>query len=224
MKVSKQTMGILRNFSMIEDSINFNEAGWIKTINKAHSMIGLAKISEQFPNIGIYDLKRFIGVLSLLDGDELEFDFIGEDQIKITQSQPHMSINYRLADADRLLESCKPSEKYFADQEFACKFDLTAQQLMNLCKAGRVMGLKIVNFNVKDGVGTGKLFDEDNPLCDTFHLHLEGEGNCTNASIWLEDFEFLPGNYTVQYHADKKYFKFTNNDIPVTYICSAKRS
>ena len=75
MKISNQTIEILKNFSSINESLLFNQGDVIKTVAKNNVIFAKAKVEESFPQeFGIYDLNQFLSVLSLYDDPALTFD------------------------------------------------------------------------------------------------------------------------------------------------------
>src|SRR5690242_9079579 len=74
MKLEQKTIQILKNFATINQSIWINEGNELSTISLAKTLYAKAQVKETFPrSFGIYDLSRFLGVLSLFNEPNLEF-------------------------------------------------------------------------------------------------------------------------------------------------------
>lgn len=76
MKISNNTLEILKNFKSINPGILFKEGDIISTKSPQDNILAVAKVEEQFPiEFAIYDLNNFLKTISLFkDGFELNFD------------------------------------------------------------------------------------------------------------------------------------------------------
>lgn len=74
MKLSETTVKILENFSKISNTIYFFPGNKQKVMTPAKSIFAEVHFEENFPiEFGIYDLTKFLSVLSLFDNPELDF-------------------------------------------------------------------------------------------------------------------------------------------------------
>ena len=65
-RLSKQTIGFLKNFSQINKSIFIERGGFIDTISVNKNIIAYTDIKEFIPvDMAIYDLPLFLGAISL---------------------------------------------------------------------------------------------------------------------------------------------------------------
>ena len=76
MKLSNETLAILKNFSTINPSISFKKGNKLATVSSLHNIVAYADIEETIPvDFCIYDLNKFLSLISMLKGSsELEFD------------------------------------------------------------------------------------------------------------------------------------------------------
>ena len=75
MKLSEQTVNILKNFSTINQNILVKEGTQLRTMSTMKNILAEANVTEMFPrDFGIYDLNEFLGVLTLVKDAELKFD------------------------------------------------------------------------------------------------------------------------------------------------------
>ena len=73
MELSENTLNILRNFSGINQNMLIKQGSAIKTISEARNVVAKADVAEEFSkDFGIYDLNEFIGVMSLVDNQNLK--------------------------------------------------------------------------------------------------------------------------------------------------------
>lgn len=76
MKLSKQTLEVLSNFSNIDQTLKIDkDSNVISTINqKDTAFIGKAMVEETFPEeVRIYELQRFLPTISIFDDPDFEF-------------------------------------------------------------------------------------------------------------------------------------------------------
>jgi hypothetical protein len=74
MKLSDNTLTILKNFAGINNSILVKQGTKLRTISVAKNILAEADIIEEFPrNFAIYDLNQFLNGLGLHQDPELDF-------------------------------------------------------------------------------------------------------------------------------------------------------
>ena len=76
MKLSNDTLNVLKNFASINQSIMFKKGKTIKTVSGGKNVLAEATITEEIPaDFGVYNLNEFLSVLSLHKEDAtLDFD------------------------------------------------------------------------------------------------------------------------------------------------------
>ena len=74
MKLSKETVAVLKNFSAINTNLLLMAGNKLSTISTEETVVAYAEIPEEIPeNFGIYDLSEFLGALSLFDDPDINF-------------------------------------------------------------------------------------------------------------------------------------------------------
>jgi hypothetical protein len=74
MKFSERTLTILKSFASINKSILMKEGNVLKTVTPEKTLIAIAEIPDQIPSQAcIYDLSRFLSILSLYKDADVEF-------------------------------------------------------------------------------------------------------------------------------------------------------
>jgi hypothetical protein len=75
MNLSEQTVGILKNFSHINNGLYFQQGKSIKTVAPSKAILASANITEEIPtDFGIYDLSKFLGAISLFSKPLIGFE------------------------------------------------------------------------------------------------------------------------------------------------------
>jgi hypothetical protein len=93
MKISANTITVLKNFSDINPSIVIKEGNILETISSSKTIKAKAKVDTEFPRrFAMYNLSKLISSLSLYDNPEVKFNdnyltvFEGEDESHLTYS------------------------------------------------------------------------------------------------------------------------------------------
>ena len=74
MKLSRETLSILKNFATINDNLTIKPGNKLVTISAGKNIVADISVTETFETeFGIYDLSEFLGVLSLFENPELVF-------------------------------------------------------------------------------------------------------------------------------------------------------
>lgn len=92
MNLSEQTISILKNFSHINNGIYFQQGKSLKTVAPSKAILASANITEEIPaDFGIYDLSRLLGVVSLFEKPEIEFE---QKNLKLIQDSRNCKYAY----------------------------------------------------------------------------------------------------------------------------------
>ena len=93
-------MGILQNFSKINQNIMIKQGKKLKTISIMKNILAEADITEDFDkDFGIYDLNEFLTVLSL--GNQADLDFSNDTHVTINGG--NSKIKYFFSDPNVLV-------------------------------------------------------------------------------------------------------------------------
>lgn len=191
MKISADTLSILKNFSVITEGLRFTKGNVLRTINNEGTIIAEAVVDEEFPkDFVIYNLNTFLGVHSLFTDAELD---IGDKSLKIKNE--NRTVNYIFAD-----DSTMPHIKKVKDIEFFTEFTLKDTELQQILKASDILGVDYILFASR-GNGSPvvvKVQDVKNPA-NTFELEIQGTSSDKTFSIVhsRDNFKILPGGYKI---------------------------
>lgn len=190
MKLESRTMQILKNFSTINPSLMFKPGSIINTMSPNKTVLAKASIKEQIPSsFAIYDLSKFLGVLSLFDQPELQVE---EKQMVIAGGQ--QKVRYTFASPDAIVI---PSDKEVNMPETEIQFMLTADDLNKVMKAMGVMQLPEIAINGDSSEMSIQAIDSKNPSADSYRVVL-GETQATFRMIFkAENIKIMQGDYDV---------------------------
>lgn len=142
MKLSETTVNILKNFSTINPSILFKPGNNISTVSPTKTMMATVSVDETFEvQAGIYELPKFIGVLSLFDEPDLSFS-----STKVYIKSGHRSLSYTCASPEMIIA---PSKDIVMPPS-AFEFTLPETELTKLNRASSVLQLPDIVIETDD--------------------------------------------------------------------------
>lgn len=205
MKLSEKTIAILKSFSTINKSIVLKPGNVIKTITPEKTLMAVAQIEDMIPSEAcIYDLSRFLSILSLHNDPDVEFHdkyfVISEGKKKTRYVFADLSMVH--APADR--EVNFPTPDIEVSVEWA--------DLQSVIKAAGVLQFSEIAFVGADGVCHLKAINSGSPTADTFGIELCPTKDTFTTIIKTENLKVLPRDYRV-YISAKGISKFETTDV-----------
>jgi len=198
MKLSNDTIKILRNFSDINNTIFIRKGNNIITVDPQKRIVADASIAESLPrDCALYDLNRFLGVTSLFDSPDLDFN-----SDKVVVKCNNRSIDFIYADPS-VVQDAAPTRKkipsVFDEKSIIQKFTLTEDDLKSLRQAASLLGLTHVTF-VSDASGIKVIAqDVSNESLGKVTLDVNGESlSETACNMLFENLKVLPDTYSVE--------------------------
>lgn len=190
--ISKNTLSILKNFSTINSNLLIKPGNKISTISPAKNLMAEAEVEETFEmEFGIWDLSRFLGVISLFENPTFDFT---EKYVSITGANGSVG-KYYYSDP-KLLTT--PTKTVRMPEELV-SFTLYQDQMSELMKASSVLQLPHLSFT-----GTGKditaiLQSMDDPTSNTYTVDIlnSDENEDFEASLDMEHLKMLNGDYSI---------------------------
>lgn len=145
MKLSENTISVLKNFATINPTLLVRPGNVISTIMpSSRSMFGKAIVEETFPKqFAIYELSKFLGVISLFKDPEIEF----EDNYLVLNSGRNKTI-YTYASPDAIIA---PPEKELVLPTNDIEFDITAEELQRIVRAAGILQVSNISVTSEDG-------------------------------------------------------------------------
>ena len=150
MKIDARTVEILKNFNSINPSIVIEEGNLVRTMAPSSTIFAQAKVPYEFPTkSAIYDLKTFLGLLSLNDEPEVDFS----DEKYITISGKGNEVRFGKAEP-RLISSAivaPPEGKTIKLKSKDVQFDLPHSIVEAVMKALAILQYEEIVFSGSDG-------------------------------------------------------------------------
>ena len=148
MKVSDRTINLLKNYANINQSIEFREGNVLKTVSPLNTILASVEIEEEFPRtFPIYELNRFLGILSSYDDPELEFS---DNSVKIIEKNDDEEYTeYRYCGSSSMFQT--PPEKEISFPTAEINFTLENDVFKKIMNRSNHLGLPEI---VVEGDGT----------------------------------------------------------------------
>ena len=192
MKLSENTINILKNYAVINPSLLVKPGNVLSTVSPVKSIFAKATVEENFPlQFAIYELSKFLGVVSLFNEPELDF---GEKQMTIISGS--QSLNYTYADPSMIVT---PPEKDINFPEPDIEFNITQEELQKVVRATGVLQLPDIAV-IGDG-STLKMSSTNskNPTTDVFNIKVGETAKTFNMIFKAENIiKLLSANYNVK--------------------------
>ena len=210
MKLSDNTLTLLKNFSNINQSILFKQGKSLRTISVMKNILAEATINEELPkDFGIYDLNQFLNGLSLHNNPDLDFENDNFVVIKEGRSRS----KYFFADPNVIV--CPPEKSIVLPTEDV-SFELKTEQLDKLLKAAGIYQLPDLSAIGENGVVKLVVRDKKNDTSNDYAVVVgENEGNFV-FNFKVENIKVIPGSYDVIV-SSKNLSKFTCREHDLTY-------
>lgn len=201
MKISQETLSLLKNYSTIENSIVIDQGNTLETISKEQNIIAQATISETFPRgFALYDLNLFLAAVNLFKDSEFEFE---DYSVKILSG--NNCIEYVYCE-EGMLEGLKPEIKKLLKEgmniEPTYSINLSNEELQSLLKAGSTLCLSDLKIECNGKKAKVVVLDTKNPSTNKFSIDLDVDkkyAKKTDCSFLFkfENIKIFPGNYKI---------------------------
>lgn len=224
MKLSENTLAVLKNFATINGNIVFRDGSkTIKTIAEAKNVMASATIEENLPagTFGIYDLAEFLSVMGMFESPEVSFS---EDLKYAVVKQGKQSVKYYFSDISILTSPTKDINFPTADVEI--KF--TESLLNSVRRASSTLGLNdlVVESKYAETGVTMKLTDLNDATSNTYEIDLEGvtaDADVEYSFIFnVSNLKLVQGDYDVKL-SSKLISEFKHATLPIQYYIAIEK-
>ena len=210
MKLSDNTLTILKNFAEINNSILVKQGNRLRTISVAKNILAEADINEEFPrDFAIYDLNQFFNGLSLHQDPDLDFNEKSFLSIKEGKRQ----VKYFFADPNVIVS---PPEKEIKLPSADICFQLDSPSLEKLIKAARVYQLPDLAAVGENGVIKLVVRDKKNDTSNEYAIVVGETDQEFVFNFKVENIKIIPGSYNVVV-SSKLLSQFTNTKYNLNY-------
>ena len=212
MKLSSNTISVLKNYASINQNLEIKEGKEITTMSAMKNIVARAEVEEEFTQeVAIYDLNEFLSCLSLFKNANLEFE---STFVTITEeNNPKTSLKYFYSDPSVVTTPSKmitmPSNEV--------TFTLESSTLSDITKAAAVISSADLVLENSSGTPSLTVKDKKNDTANSYSMGVEtkGEGNFS-FFFKVENLKLIDGKYNVEV-SSKNISHMKNQSTPIEY-------
>lgn len=214
MKISKETISILKTFSSINTNMVLRKGSTISTISTLNNVFATVNVPEEFPvDYAIYDLPEFLGVLSIFGDADVEFT----DRVAVIK-EGKSAIHYYAADISVLVVPDRPMT--FADP--LVEFILPAATLSMATKTAGALRSADISFE-----GDGEhiyivVADLKNKNANSFRVSVGDTTMTFKANLKVENLKMSAGEYQVS--LTKRKIRFESTAQKATFFVALEQT
>ena len=215
-KLSSNTLNVLKNFSTINSSILVREGNTLKTISVGENAVAEYECEEMFPQtFGIYDLPQFLMGLTLFDRPELNFG--NDSYVNILSTSGGRSARYYFSSPDITLKAAPEREVKFPGADI--QFKITQVEIESLLKAASIYSLPDLTFITKGDTGSVEVILSDKED-DTANVYTQPLKEDTTGEYELhmkvENIRLCSGEYNVRI-SKQLITEWVHTSLPLKY-------
>lgn len=211
MKLSDNTLSVLKNFASINSGIVLKPGRTQKTIDAEKSILVEAILEDDIPTeFGIYDLNQFLGIFTFLKSPEVTFG----DNLIVLEEGP-LSVTYRGCSTNLIIT---PPDKELVLKNITARFSLPNATSQKLIKVATMINLPNLSVIGKDGDLLLKIHEKAN---DTSNDGVQKVGDYAGpdftATFKTDNLKLMPDDYDVEIQAGA-FAKFVNVNNNLKYF------
>lgn len=215
MKISNETLTVLKNFSSINTGIAVKSGNRLRTISPQKNILAECSVPENFQaDFAIYDLNQFLGAVSLFD-ESASFDF---GDLNVVVGNGKSKIKYFYADESMVISPPDKDLPTDADVEF----ELSSTNLKEVLRGASVLGTPDIVIQ-SDGSNPTVITacDIKNDTSNTFDVSVEHQSEVPFKMVFkTENLKMLPGAYNVK--LTSRYGLFTSTKVDLRYFVAVE--
>ena len=192
MKISDNTIGILRNFSDINANILFKPGKTLSTMSTMKNIMAQADVEEEFESeFGVYDLPEFLRAIDSFQQPVLKFN--GTANLKIQDEKSTLSASYAFA----VKSTLRYPSKQISMPDKTVTFSLKNSDYESVKKLYTNLSLPDIAFKGEKGKIKLVALDKKNSNSNESSV-VVGETDLEfTAYIKAENMKIIPGDYVI---------------------------
>ena len=214
MKLSEQTIEILKNYATLNPALQYRKGSVLTTITPTKTVLAISRVVESFPfDFIIGDLNKFLSKLTLYKDAELEFE-TNRVIIKSPDGRRTDSINF----VSPKVVTLPPDKKLSITPEH--EFELSQEDLQWQRKSAGISGsvhMIIRGDGKKVYLQSTDMKDDSSDLSST---EIGTTADTFRYVIKLENWKILDGSYRIK--LSKGLSKFEHKDKSVEYYVAVE--
>jgi len=212
MKLSNETIGVLKNFGSINQNLVIKEGNTLIIMSAMKNIVAKADVVETFPKeVAIYDLNEFLSSLSLFTQPVLDF----QDQYMTMKDEgSKATLKYWYSDPSVVTSPSKmitmPSEDV--------KLTLSSEDIEKLKRAASVVQAPDMVLEKTDNGCALTVCDKKNNTANNYAIDVDCSSNAKSFKFFfkVENMKLLPGTYDITI-SSKNISNFKNSAKNIEY-------
>jgi hypothetical protein len=192
MKISENTLSVLKNFSAINSGLVLQKGNIQKTISPEKSILVEVELEDAIPSqFGIYDLNQFLGNVSTLGNPDLSFT-----ENSVMMNDGDIAFNYYSCSPNLIVS---PPDKELKLKQVDVSFTLTNAILTKLLRLAAMNNLTHLSVVGKNGEIRLQTHEKANDTSNSASFKLNDyNGEDFTASFKVDNIKLVPGDYDVE--------------------------
>ena len=213
MKISKDTMSLLKNYAAINSNLLLKPGNKLATVSVNKTVAATSTVSESFPvEFGIYDLNAFLSAISMFDEPELTF----ADKF-VTIAQDNSKIKYYAADTTVLSYPSKDIQ--FPEAQI--EFKLTSANMSSIQRTAGCLKASDVTIEGNGSEITLIVGDKKNPTGNTYETIVGSTDLTFKANIKIENLKMINDDFNVSI-SNKRISRFASVSSDLVYFVAVE--
>lgn len=210
MKLSENTMNVLKNFSSINDGLVLQKGTKQRTMAPDQTVLIEAILSDDFPEqFGIYELNKFLGNITTLNDPDLTFT--GNS---VMMEDSDIKLNWYSCSPSLIVS---PPDKELVMKNIDITFDLSADLLKKILRLSLMNNLSNITLLGKNGELRLQTHERKNDTSNfAFTKIAKHDGADFTVSFKADKFKMIPDDYRVEVSIGT-FAKFTNKSGNLIY-------
>ena len=215
MKLSKETLDVLKNFATINTNILVREGNSLSTISTGKNIFAKDDIKDPFPKeFAVYDLNSLLSLLTVMEDTDVGF---GDESLKV--SKGNSVFEYFYADPNIIVSA--PDKNIEVDNFF--QFDLSKDDIDMIMKAAAITAAPMLSVIGDGSEVVVTVGDPATPKSNSFRQVIGQTDKTFDARLAVENFKVVPSGYTVIL-SQKKFMFLESSNNNLKYWLALERS
>jgi len=213
MKLSENTLTVLKNFATINSGVVLKPGNIQKSMSPEQNILVEAKLEDTFPcTFGIYDLNQFLGNVTALKNPDMDFS-----DKAVTMRDTDMTLRYMACSPELIIS---PPDKELAIVEPDVTLSLTQPIVTKLLRIASMNNLPNLSLVVKNNELNVVVHDKANDLSNHASTKIgDYQAADMTATFKTEYLKMIPDDYDVRAKVGK-FAAFTSKNKNLKYFIS----
>jgi len=216
MKISTDTIQILKNLASINNSLFITEGNHIKSRSELENIHVEVTLAEEFPiSCGIYDLSSLISMLTLFSNSEVEF---GDEYLSITNDSNEFRFFYADPEVVKEVQNSIPNYETIFECQLLSSDITTINKTLSILKAPSISFIGDGN-DVHLVVG-----DETKSATNSYRKHIGESEHKFAYHIDKQTFKLIEDDYKVNVSKHPQFVHFASESKDLDYVLAIKKT